>query len=82
MSLGMQSTLQQLSKSVYVVVGPDGATNFAIVKAADTSAVVIDADIRRIGIDVAPEVEAKPEAKAEARPTPPAAPQNGKRPHA
>ena len=48
MSLGMQSKLQQLSRSVYVVVGPEGATNFAIVKAADASAVVIDADIRRI----------------------------------
>src|SRR4051795_13517223 len=48
MSLGMQSKLQQLSKSVYVVVGTEGATNFAIVKASDASAVVIDADIRRI----------------------------------
>ena len=38
--------------------------------------------VRRIGIEVAPEVEAKTEPKSEARPTPPAPPQNGKRPHA
>jgi len=39
-------------------------------------------NIRRIGIDVAPEVEAKPEPKSEARPVPPAASTNGKRPNA
>jgi len=44
----MESELKQVSKSVYVVIGPDGATNFGIVQANDGSAVVIDADIRRI----------------------------------
>jgi recombination protein RecA len=42
--------------------------------------------VRRIGIEVAPEAqikpEAKPEAKSEARPAAPTPPQNGKRPHA
>lgn len=44
----MESTLRQISKSAYAVIGPQGATNFAIVKASDGSAVLIDADIRRI----------------------------------
>ena len=48
MSLGMRSKLQQLSKSVYVLVGAEGATNFGIVKAGDGTAVLIDADIRRM----------------------------------
>jgi recombination protein RecA len=40
-------------------------------------------NIRRIGIEVAPEVETKTESKSEARPTPPAAQSaNGKRPNA
>jgi recombination protein RecA len=38
--------------------------------------------VRRIGIEVAPEVEAKPESKSDVRPQPPTPPQNGKRPHA
>jgi len=38
--------------------------------------------VRRIGIEVAPEVESKPEAKSEPRPPAPTPPQNGKRPHA
>lgn len=44
----MESTIQRLSCSLYVMIGPEGATNFAIVKANDGSAVLIDADIRRI----------------------------------
>ena len=37
-----------MSRSVYVLIGSEGATNFGIVKANDGSAVLIDADIRRI----------------------------------
>ena len=44
----MESTIRQVSKSAYVIVGPEGATNFSIVRASDGSAVLIDADIRRI----------------------------------
>lgn len=44
----MDSTIRQLSGSAYVVIGPEGATNFAIIKARDGSAALIDADIRRI----------------------------------
>jgi glyoxylase-like metal-dependent hydrolase (beta-lactamase superfamily II) len=33
---------------VYAVIGPEGSTNFGIVKGSDNSAAVIDADIRRI----------------------------------
>jgi cyclase len=33
---------------VYAVIGPEGATNFGIVKGSDNSAALIDADIRRI----------------------------------
>jgi cyclase len=44
----MESTLHQLGKSAYVIIGPEGATNFSIVKGAGGSAVLIDADIRRI----------------------------------
>lgn len=44
----MESQLQQIGRSVYAVIGPQGATNFSIVKAADRSAALIDADIRRI----------------------------------
>ncbi|MDH3442623.1 MAG: MBL fold metallo-hydrolase [Deltaproteobacteria bacterium] len=44
----MESAIHQVSKSVYVVIGPEGATNFGIVKGRDNSAVLIDADIRRI----------------------------------
>ncbi len=44
----MESTIHQASKSTYVIIGPDGATNFGIVKGTDASAVLIDADIRRI----------------------------------
>lgn len=44
----MESTIRQISKSVYAVIGPEGATNFTIVKGSDGSAALIDADIRRI----------------------------------
>ncbi len=44
----MESKIQRMSRSVYVLSGPEGATNFGIVKANDGSAVLIDADIRRI----------------------------------
>jgi cyclase len=48
MSLPMESKIHRVSRSAYVVIGPEGATNFGIVKANDGSAVIIDADIRRI----------------------------------
>jgi cyclase len=44
----MESKIQRLSRSLYVMIGPEGATNFGIVKARDGSAVLIDADIRRL----------------------------------
>jgi len=44
----MESKIHQISKSAYAVIGPEGATNFGIVKATDGSAVLVDADIRRI----------------------------------
>lgn len=44
----MESTLHQASKSAYVIIGPEGATNFSIVKGSKGAAVLIDADIRRI----------------------------------
>jgi cyclase len=44
----MESAIKQISRSVYAVIGPEGATNFGIVKGSDNSAALIDADIRRI----------------------------------
>ena len=44
----MESQIKQVSRSAYAVIGPEGATNFGIVKGSDGSAVLIDADIRRI----------------------------------
>ena len=44
----MESKIHRVSRSAYVVIGPEGATNFGIVRANDGSAVIIDADIRRI----------------------------------
>src|SRR5918999_1974395 len=44
----MESTIYQAGKSAYVLIGPEGATNFAIVKGAGGAAIMIDADIRRI----------------------------------
>lgn len=44
----MESTIRHISRSAYAVIGPEGATNFSIIKASDGSAALIDADIRRI----------------------------------
>jgi glyoxylase-like metal-dependent hydrolase (beta-lactamase superfamily II) len=44
----MGSQIKQISRSSYAVIGPEGATNFGIIKGSDGSAVLIDADIRRI----------------------------------
>ena len=44
----MESTIRRIGKSAYAIIGPEGATNFSIVKASDGSAVLVDADIRRI----------------------------------
>ena len=48
MSARMESKIQRISKSAYAVIGPEGATNFGIMRGSDGSAVLIDADIRRI----------------------------------
>lgn len=40
--------MKRVSPSVFAVIGPEGSTNFTIVKSRDGSAVLIDADIRRI----------------------------------
>lgn len=42
------ANIHQLKESVFAVIGADGATNFGIVKGSDDSAVLIDADIRRM----------------------------------
>ena len=44
----MKIDLQPLGKCAYAVIGDEGATNFGIVRGADGSALLIDADIRRI----------------------------------
>ena len=44
----MQSTIHQAGQSTYVIIGPEGATNFSIVKGDGGAAVLIDAGIRRI----------------------------------
>ena len=44
----MESTIRQISRSVFAIIGPEGATNFTIIKGSDGSAALIDADIRRI----------------------------------
>lgn len=44
----MDSVVKQVGESSYAIIGPEGATNFAIVKGGDGSAILIDADIRRI----------------------------------
>jgi glyoxylase-like metal-dependent hydrolase (beta-lactamase superfamily II) len=44
----MESIIQAIGRSAYCIIGPKGATNFAIIKANDGSAVLIDSDIRRI----------------------------------
>lgn len=48
MAVDMESKIHQVSQSQFAVIGPEGATNFSIVKARDGSAVLVDADIRRI----------------------------------
>lgn len=42
------ANLHQLKESVFAVIGVDGATNFGLIKGEDNSAVLIDADIRRM----------------------------------
>ena len=42
------ANIHQLKDSVFAVIGIDGATNFGIIKGIDDSAVLIDADIRRM----------------------------------
>jgi glyoxylase-like metal-dependent hydrolase (beta-lactamase superfamily II) len=42
------ANLHKLNESVFAVIGDDGATNFGIVKGEDGSALLIDADIRRM----------------------------------
>ena len=44
----MESTIHQAGKSAFVIIGPEGATNFSIIKGAGGAAALIDADIRRI----------------------------------
>ena len=44
----MESQMKQISRSAYAIIGPEGSTNFGIVKGRDNSAALIDADIRRI----------------------------------
>ena len=44
----MDVRLERLGKAAFVVIGEDGATNFGIVRGGDGSALLIDADIRRI----------------------------------
>jgi glyoxylase-like metal-dependent hydrolase (beta-lactamase superfamily II) len=44
----MEIRLEQLSKAAFAVIGAEGATNFGIVRGDDGSALLIDADIRRI----------------------------------
>src|SRR5918911_1535681 len=44
----MGSEIKRISRSAYAVIGPEGSTNFGIVKGGDDSAALIDADIRRI----------------------------------
>ena len=38
----MDSEIKQVSRSVYTVISPEGATNFGIVKASNGSAILID----------------------------------------
>lgn len=42
------ANIYQLHESIFAVVGPEGATNFGIVKGEDGSVLLIDADIRRM----------------------------------
>lgn len=40
--------VEKLAKSVFVIIGDQGATNFGIVRGEDGTALLIDADIRRV----------------------------------
>lgn len=42
------ANIHPLKESVFAVIGADGATNFGIIKGSDGSAILIDADIRRM----------------------------------
>jgi cyclase len=42
------SQIRQISRSAYVVIGSEGATNFSLVRGSTGAAILIDADIRRI----------------------------------
>ena len=42
------ANIHQLTQSVFAVIGVDGSTNFGIIKGSDDSAVLVDADIRRM----------------------------------
>lgn len=44
----MEPNVNRISRFAYAVIGPEGATNFIIIKADDGTAALIDADIRRI----------------------------------
>jgi glyoxylase-like metal-dependent hydrolase (beta-lactamase superfamily II) len=44
----MEYKIQRIGGSLYVIIGPEGATNFSILKANDNAAILVDADIRRI----------------------------------
>ena len=44
----MDVSLERLGRAAFAIVGEDGATNFGIVRGGDGSALLIDADIRRI----------------------------------
>ena len=44
----MDVRLERLGRAAFAIVGEDGATNFGIVRGEDGSALLIDADIRRI----------------------------------
>lgn len=44
----MKVNLQSLGQCAFAVIGDDGATNFGIVRGADGSALLVDADIRRM----------------------------------
>jgi glyoxylase-like metal-dependent hydrolase (beta-lactamase superfamily II) len=44
----VNTMLEPLGNSAFAVIGADGATNFGIVRAQDGSALLVDADIRRI----------------------------------
>jgi glyoxylase-like metal-dependent hydrolase (beta-lactamase superfamily II) len=44
----MELKIEQLGKRVFAVIGSEGATNFGVIRGDDGSAILIDADIRRV----------------------------------